>query len=228
MNEIVKLLLISLLAVAYLFVVSKFMGKKQIGQLEFIDYVIGISIGSISAEMAVDVTDTPFYYYIIAVTVFFLFDLMVSYLGRKGPLLKHFFKGRPQMIIYNGNIMFDALKKSKLDVNDVISMCREKGYFDITKVAFAVFETSGSLSVMPMERERQLKLEDLKKVDTNASLPFYLVIDGNISHSSLNELNKTTEWLYKKAKLDKKKIKNVLLACYDEENDKIKLQFKNK
>ena len=68
MPEILKLLIFSLIAVVYLFIISKIMGKKQIAQLEFIDYVMGISIGSISAEMAVDVGETPFYYYLIDTT----------------------------------------------------------------------------------------------------------------------------------------------------------------
>ena len=83
MNEIYKLLIFSSVSVVYLFFIAKLMGKKQIAQLEFIDYVMAISIGSISAEMATDVGDTPFYYYLISMTVFFLFVLMVSFLGRK-------------------------------------------------------------------------------------------------------------------------------------------------
>ena len=82
------------------------MGKKQIAQLEFIDYVMGISIGSIAAEMATDVGQTPFYYYIVGMVVFFLFDIFVSFLGRKGPMLKHFFKGKPLMIIYEGEFNY--------------------------------------------------------------------------------------------------------------------------
>ena len=203
------------------------MGKKQIAQLEFVDYVIGISIGSISAEMATDVSDNPFYYYIIGMSVFFLFDLFVSFLGRKGPAMKHFFKGQPETIIYNGEFQYKALKRSKLDVNEVVSMCREKGYFDVSDVAFAVFETSGDLSVMPKSNKRPLEVQDMGKEVAPPKLPYYLIIDGHISYSTLNELKKDKEWLFKKTKLDKQKIKKVLFAEYDEEADKINLQFKN-
>lgn len=60
MNEIVKLLIFSVASVVILFIISKILGKKQIAQLEFIDYVVGISIGSIAAEMATDISDRPF------------------------------------------------------------------------------------------------------------------------------------------------------------------------
>lgn len=226
MDDIYKLLIFSFSSVAFLFVISKLMGKKQIAQLEFIDYVMGISIGSISAEMATDVSDTPFYYYLIGMTVFFLFDMFISFLGRKGPKMKHFFKGYPEMIIYNGEIQYKALKKSKLDVNEVLSMCREKGYFDLNNVAFAVFETSGNLSVMPKDNCRPLQLDDIKKSTQKSSLPYYLVVDGHISFSSLNELNKDKEWLYNKGNLDNKTIKNVIFAQYIEDEDKIIVQKK--
>lgn len=226
MSEILKLLIFSFTSVLYLFIISKLMGKKQIAQLEFIDYVMGISIGSISAEMATDVGDTPFYYYLIGVTVFFLFDMAVSYLGRKGPAMKHFFKGFPEMIIYNGEIQYKALKKSKLDINEVLSMCREKGYFDLSEVAFAVFETSGNLSVMPKGDQRPVVIEDVNKNFEEASLPNYLIVDGHISYSGLNEINKDKEWLMSRLNLDKKSIKKVLFAQYVTEEDKFIVQKK--
>ncbi len=227
MNEIFKLLIFSFTAVLYLFLISKLMGKKQIAQLEFVDYVMGISIGSIASEMAIDVGETPFYYYLIGMTVFFLFDMMVSYLGRKGPAMKHFFKGHPETIIYNGEFEYSALKKSKLDVNEVLSMCREKGYFDISEVAFAVFETSGGLSIMPRGDQKPTTVKDLIVSEISpAKLPYYLIVDGHISYSSLTELKKSVDWLYQKCGVNKKSIKNVLFAQYDEEQDEIKLQKK--
>lgn len=226
-TEIYKLLIFSSVAVAFLFFISKIMGKKQIAQLEFIDYVMGISIGSIAAEMATDVTDTPFYYYLIGMTIFFLFDIAVSYIGRKGPALKHFFKGKPEVIIYNGNIEYKTLKKSKLDVNDVLAMCREQRYFDINDVAYAIFETSGQLSIMPKSNQKPVVIEDMGKSLPPASLPYYLIVDGVISYSSLSQLNKNEDWLLKKSKLNKKTIKGVILASYDDKHDKIDIQYKN-
>lgn len=226
MTEIIKLIVFSLVSVVYLFFISKFLGKKQIAQLEYIDYVMGISVGSIAAEMATDVGETPFYYYIIGMTIFFLFDLFVSFVGRKTPWLKHFFKGRPQTIIYNGKIIYKALKKSKLDVNDIMAMSREKGIFDITDVAFAIFETSGELSILPKSYNRPTVIKDLNIKEQEASLPFYLIIDGKISYSSLKELKKDKNWLFKKAKLTKNTLKNVIFASYDKNMDKIIVQEK--
>ena len=134
MLNILYVVIFSSVACVYMFLISKLLGKKQIAQLEFIDYTMGISIGSIAAEMATDVSEKPWYFYIIAMTVFFAIATIINFLGRKGARLKHFFKGRPLMIIYQGKIQFDVLKKSKLDINEVMSLCREQGYFDLSDV----------------------------------------------------------------------------------------------
>lgn len=226
MSNIIKLLIFSAISVTYLFIISKLLGKKQIAQLEFIDYVMGISIGSIASNMATDVGETPFYYYLIGMTIFFLFDCLVSFLGRKGPALKHFFKGQPITIIYEGKLNYPNIKKSKLDINDIIGMCRKAGYFDITDIAYAVFENSGDLSVMPKSCHKVPDASDLNKELPPACLPIYLIVDGRISYSSLNEINKTVNWIYKRINVDKKSIKQVLLATYDDKKDIINVQYK--
>ncbi|MGN1227628.1 MAG: DUF421 domain-containing protein [Christensenellales bacterium] len=226
---ILKLLIFSLISVVYLFIISKLLGKKQIAQLEFIDYVLGISIGSIAAEMATDIDETPFYYYLIAITVFFLFDLFVTYIGRKSPTLKRFFKGKPTVIIYDGKFNYKNLKSSKLDVNDVLGLCRQLGYFDISKIAYAVFETSGELSVLPIGEEKPTVIKDLKVEGEQASLPNHLIIDGYLSYSGLNEINKSKQWLFERLNINSKQdLQNIVLATYDSEKDSFNVHYKQK
>ena len=227
MSEIVKLLLMSFGSVAYLFIISKLMGKKQIAQLEFIDYVMGISIGSIAAEMSTDLSDSPFWYYLVAMAVFFLFDYFVSILGRKGTFFKRFFKGKPLTIIYDGKLLYPMLKKSKLDVNEVLAMCREQGYFDINDIAYAIFENSGVLSVLPKANQKPTVVSDFDIQTDEPSLSHYMVIDGNLSYSSLTDLKKDKEWLFKRLKVsNKKELNNILLAEYIEKTDKMVVHYK--
>lgn len=230
MNDIVKLIIFSFTSVVYLFIISKFLGKKQIAQLDFIDYVMGISIGSIASEMATDIDETPFYYYIIAMTVFFLFDIFVTFVGRKGSFLKRFFNGKPETIIYEGKLNYNAIKRTGLDLNDIIGMCREQGYFDISKISFAVLETSGNMSIMPIATQRAPTISDLKSPKIMpATLPYYVVIDGAISHSSLTNLGKDKNWLFKQLGVStKKQLKKILLAIYDQQNKKMIIHYKRK
>lgn len=227
MSEVVYLLILSVSSVVALFIIAKLLGKKQVAQLEFIDYVVGISIGSIAAEMSTDVSDKPLYYYLIAMAIYFLFDLAVSLIARKAPKLKHFLKGKPLTIIYEGKLDYKTLKKSKLDVNDVISMARTQGYFDLNDIAYAVFENNGQLSIMPKGQKRPTTAEDLDIKNEKAQLPIYLVVDGVISKSSLSELNKDIKWLFKKLQIKKySQLKHIILASYDQQNDKVVVTYK--
>lgn len=227
MNELLKLTLVGIGSVVALFIIAKLLGKRQIAQLDFADYVIGISIGSIAAEMSTDVGDRPFYYYLIAIAIYFLFDLIINCLGRTSPMLKHLLKGKPITIIYEGQINYKNLKQSKMSINDIIALAREQGYFDISEIAYAILENSGKLSVLPKGNKRPTVAEDLNIKLTQASLPTYLIVDGKISYSSLSELNKDEKWLNSKLKLkDNQSIDDIILAVYDDDKDSVFIHFK--
>ena len=218
----------SFVAFVYLFVISKILGKKQIAQLEFIDYTVGISLGSIAAEMATN-TETPFYFFLIAMTIFFALALLVAVVGRKNTFLKRILKGKPLTLIYDGKINYKSLKKSKIDVNDLLSMLREKNYFDIADVAYAVFEPSGELSVMPVGAQKPVVINDIdKSAVEKAELTNILIADGAVSYSGLSEIGKDMDWLFRRLKIDTKQdLKNIILATYDEKTDKFAVHRKN-
>ncbi len=219
----------SAVAFVYLFVISKLLGKKQIAQLEFIDYAVGISLGSIAAEMATN-TETPFYYFLIAMTIFFALAFAVAIVGRKCTFLKRVLKGKPATLIYDGKIDYKQLKKSNIDVNDLLSMLREKGYFDISDVAYAIFEPSGELSVMPTGAQKPLVMRDFDKEKIEkAELVNVLIADGAVSHSGLSEIDKDEAWLFNRLRIgDKSDLDNIILAVYDDKTDSFNVHFKNK
>lgn len=219
----------AVVAFAYLFIISKILGKKQIAQLEFIDYAVGISLGSIAAEMATD-TETPFYYYLISMTIFFALALLIAIIGRKNTFLKRVFKGKPSTLIYEGKIQYDALKKCKIDVNDLLSMLREKNYFDISDVAYAIFEPSGKLSVLPKGNQKPVVLEDVNiEAIEPASLCNVIVVDGVISESGLSEVKKTEQWLFERLGIrQREELNNIILATYDDKTDQFNVHYKQK
>lgn len=228
MSPILKTFYFSVVSVLYLFVISKLLGKKQISQLSFVDYVIGISLGSIAADMSVDV-DTPIYMYLLAMTVFFVFSILITYVGRLAPFLKHLLKGKPITLIYDGKIDYEALKKSKLDVNDLLALCREESYFDVNDVAYAVLETNGQLSVLPKGNKKPVVAEDFNIEISKSSLTNYLVVDGKVSFSGLSELKKGIDWLYERLRItNEEQLKHIILATYDEESDEFNVHYKIK
>ncbi len=228
MHDIVKVLLFASLSYVTLFIISKFLGKKQIAELDFIDYVTGISIGSIAAEMATE-TDTPFYYYLIAMAVFFLFDLIVTFLGRKANFFKRFLRGKPLILISEGEVDFEQLKKSKIDFYDLVGLAREKGYFDLSEIEYAVFETNGELSILAKDNSRQLKKEDFPTIpDAKPELTSYVVVDGQISGFGLNEINKDKKWLKRELQNQDAELSKILYAVYNDNTKKLDITYKKK
>lgn len=229
MDDIYKVLIFASSAFSYLFIISKLLGKKQIAELDFINYVTGISIGSIAAEMATDIDDKPMYLYLISMTIFFALDFFVSFISRKAQKVEKLLKGSPIVIVENGNINYKALKKSKLSVNDIISLSRDKGYFDIKDIAYGIFETNGKFSILPNEKKAPLICEDMKVKTDKAVLTSYVVVDGSVSKTALQRLEKNKVWLYKKLNLSSKdSLKHILLAAYDENTNKMEIQYKKK
>lgn len=209
-----------------LFIISKFLGKKQISELSFTDYVVGITIGSIAAEWSTDVSN-PWYYYVIAMAIYFIFSFLITHYERTTLFLKKFLRGKPILIIKNGKIDYKNLKKSKLDVNDLLGMCRNKGYFNLTDVAFAIFETNGDLSILPIGTQKPTVVEDVGAKIEKSNLSKFLINDGIIDKSYLKILNKDQTWLFKELKISSKKdLKNIILALYDEDTGQFDVHYK--
>jgi uncharacterized membrane protein YcaP (DUF421 family) len=216
MGNVVKVFVFSISSFFMLFVVMKILGKKQIAELSFSDYVVGITIGSIAAEWSTE-TQEPFYHYVIAISVYCFFTLLLDFLERKSPFRK-FLKGEVLTIIEDGEFNYKNLKKSKLDVEDVLGMARDKDIFDISDIAYAVFETTGTLSILPKSERRPTVLEDLGLSEPPASPADYVIIDGKLQFETIRELALSVEDVFQGVRIHSKKdLSKILLASYDGE-----------
>lgn len=191
------------------------MGKKQIAQLTFFDYVIGISIGSIAAQSAVD----PSIHYTEAITgliIFTLFSIVLSFICVKSYKGRKLLDGTLNILIENGKIMEKSLKKTRLTVNDLLEECRQKNAFDIADVEFAILETSGRLSVLLKSANQSLTPKDMSIPINYKGLCTNVIIDGRIMYEHLQTINRDANWL--NTELKNSNISNfsdVLLAYVD-------------
>ena len=221
MNPVVHVVVYSISSFLFLFVVTKIMGKKQIAQLSFLDYVIGISLGSIAAEMATD-PDRPYYHFFIAMAIYLVLDIALTLAARKGTFLKKFIRGRPLILIEQGKINYRNLSRSKLDINDLLSLCRAKDYFDLRDVAYCIFETSGDVSILPAPRAAQAKSVDLGVTPPAAELSKDVVEDGKIIDHALQQVGKDRAWLFSRLGVkDEKAVKSIALATYYADTDEL-------
>lgn len=160
LTELPDIALRSVLSIIVLFLITRFMGKKQISQLTFFDYTIGISIGSIAAEMAA--TDTePYLHTLLAMIIYGLLAILISVITNKSIKARRFFTGRAFLLIQNGKILERNLSKAKLDVNDLLAAARIEGYFDLSDIAYGVLETNGRMSFLPVASKTPVTAGDI-------------------------------------------------------------------
>lgn len=158
----------SVVSIAVLFLLAKLLGNKQIKQLNFFDYVVGISIGSIAAEMATN-TDTPHHFFLISMLIYTAVSLLVGQISLKSIKGRRFLEGTPIVLIERGKIIYKNLKKAQMTVNGLLSECRSLGYFDVSEIDTAILETSGELSVLPKADFKPLSAKDAGISVTNAA-----------------------------------------------------------
>lgn len=215
----------SLIAVLVLFIISRLTGPRQISELTFYDYIVGISIGSIAA-MAVE-RDINMVDMAVSMVVFGGFAVLFAFLTTKSMTLRKMFSGKPSIMIYNGKIIEKALKKNNYDINDLLLNCRLQGYFKYEDIAFAVLETNGQLSIMPKADKAPLTPYDMALKPEKSALEYNLIIDGNIMSDNLKSYGKDEQWL--KTQLKEQNVKNVgeVLLGVGDGNDKLTVFLKS-
>ncbi len=209
-----------------LFILTNALGKKQINQLNMFDYVIGISIGNVVAEMTVN-KEVVFFDGIIVMTVYSLTSLFISYITSKSIILRRLISGTPITIIDNGRIIQKGLVSSKLDINELLEEARLSGFFDISEIEYAFMESNGKISFLPKSKYKSLTPNDVKMKVPFKGICTNVIIDGKIMNNNLKSIKKTKEWLITRLKnLKYENIDNLLLVTVDT-NEKITVFEKN-
>ena len=218
--DIIKVILTAVLSVITLFVITKLMGHKQVAQLDFFDYISGITIGSIGAELATEI-ESP-YKPLIALVIYGLASMFLNILAHKFPKTRKYINGTPTVLMMGGKLYRKNLQKAKLDLSEFMLLCRECGYFDLEEVETAIFEHNGKLSILPKAACRPASCEDLKIVPKVTHIGCELIMDGRILGENLGRIKKDEQWLNKRLNfLGYNNAKQVFLAIYQKTDDKL-------
>lgn len=215
MPEYVVILIRSVIAFFVLLVLTRIMGKKQLSQLTFFDYIVGITIGSIAATMSVD-QNVKISNGLISLTIWGLIPILLGYLGLKSRVFTRLTDGRPSIIIREGKVLEDEMKRNQLAIEELMMQLREKGVFKLDDVEMAVFETNGELSVMRKTEADPITASLLGMKVKNEHAPTLLIVDGHILLENLNLLNLDKQWLTKEIKKQGAyDVKDVFIAQVD-------------
>ena len=192
--ELLHVFLTSVGSVAYLFILTKLLGNKQMSQLSMFDYINGITIGSIAAEMATALED-DFLLPMIGMAVYTAAALLISLVASHSIKLRKFLIGRPLILYDNGKLYRECMKKAKLDLNEFLTECRNNGYFNLSEIQTAILETNGKISILPAASSRPVTPADMNLSPAQEKLPVNLIIDGSVLADNLKAIGKNEKWL---------------------------------
>ncbi len=192
--ELGKVVIAAVVSLLALFLLTKLMGDKQLSELNMFDYIVGISIGSIAAEMAVQ-TDRSVFKYLVAMILYAVIATLAAILTNKSIKARRFIEGRT-LLLYHGHTLYrENLKKARLDADEFLSQCRVAGYFDLNELEAALLEPNGKISFLPKSSYRPVNPQDLKLTPGSASLCSNVILDGKVMEQNLSAMGRNEAWL---------------------------------
>lgn len=214
MPQWIEIVLRTLLAVIVLFVLTKILGKRQLGELSYFEYITGITIGSLAAYVSLDL-DANWYYGIIAMAVWVAVVYGLEFLALKSKIARDVIDGRAVVLIKEGKILEDNLTKDHLTADDLLQKLREKNAFKVADVEFAVLEADGKLNVLLNKENQPLTAKHLGIKVAPEQEPQTVVMDGKIMDEPLATIGLNRNWLNTELKKIGVSIENVFLGQVD-------------
>ncbi|MBU4533498.1 MAG: DUF421 domain-containing protein [Eubacteriales bacterium] len=195
--------------------ITRLIGKTQMGMLTVTDFVNGIVIGSLAAAMVVDLRGN-IWYYIVGLAIFGGLTIFMEWLTMKNRAVRKLLEDVPTIVIFNGKILEDNMRKNRYHVDDLMMQLRAKNVFDIHDVEFAVAEPNGELSVLLKSQKRPVTCEDLQVPTQYEGMSHTIVSDGEILDRHLDDVGLSRAWLFSElAKRGIKDVKQVMYASLD-------------
>jgi uncharacterized membrane protein YcaP (DUF421 family) len=174
-------------------IVIRLMGKREVGQLSPFDFVVAIIIAELAA-IPMQSTGVPLWHGIVPLVTLGLLEVLISLVTFNSPVLRKILNGEPQIIIENGKLCKDEMRKARYSLDDLLSQLRDKGIANISDVEFAMLETCGKLSVIPKSQKRPVTPGDLQIPTDYEGLPTVIVMDGAIQSRNLKRISLDEEW----------------------------------
>jgi uncharacterized membrane protein YcaP (DUF421 family) len=193
-------LLISYLRTAFLYLVLilsvRMMGKRQIGQMEASEFVVTMLVANLASIPMQDAA-IPLYSGLLPILVVLGMELTLSGLILRSVWIRRFFCGKPVILIDNGKILLENLRRTRVTLDELTGHLRQKDVLDVQTVQFAILETDGSLSVFPYPKDRPATAKEAGIQADKQYLPITIVEDGYVSGENLQKAGKDRLWLEK-------------------------------
>ncbi|MET1177244.1 DUF421 domain-containing protein [Peribacillus simplex] len=180
-------------AFVVLLLITRIMGKKQVSQLTYFNYITGITIGAVAASITID-TSIDMVDAFVSLIGWSVLTILVSFINLKSPKARIILDGEPTIVIKDGKILEKALKGEKLNMDDLSMLLREQSIFSMQEVNYAVLEPNGQLSVLKKVDSQSVSKKDITYVKP-LYIPTEIIVDGKIVPHNLSKLSLNQNWL---------------------------------
>lgn len=195
-NMYISLIMKTTILYLFIVLVYRIMGKKEIGELSIIDFIVTILIAELAA-ISIEQIKRSVFTSIVPIAILVVLEILFSYISLKSEKIRNFIDGKPSVIIKNGKVDFSIMTKLRYSLDDLLSQLREKGIKNIEEIDYAVLENSGNLSVFKSKE-----------------YPFPIILDGKIDYDTLKEIGKDKEWINNLIKENSINLENIFYAFY--------------
>ncbi|MET3942022.1 uncharacterized membrane protein YcaP (DUF421 family) [Paenibacillus sp. PvP094] len=202
----------SIIAFLTLIIYTRVLGKQQMGNLTYFDYINGITIGSIAGTFATDLSSKAWIHF-VALTIFTIITIIFQYITLKNRTISKLMDSDPTVVIQNGKILEQNLHKMRVKFDELTMMLRQKDVFDITTLDYAILEPDGSLSVVLKPENQPVTAKDMHMHPPKSKLMTELIIDGVLIKQNLKERNKDMNWLTEQLKKKNITIQDIAFAA---------------
>ena len=203
-----------------LILVIRLMGKRQIGQMEPSEFTVTMMVANL-ATIPVEEIEAPMYMGLIPMLTVLGLELALAALSLRSIFLRKLLCGKPVILIENGNILQENLRKTRITLDELTGHLREKDVLDPRAVQYAILETNGNLSVFPFPQERPATAAEAKIETREQSLPITIVSDGKLLRENLRVAGKTEAWVHKTLKKKNADIATTWLLTVDQRDQVI-------
>ncbi|MBQ8910002.1 MAG: DUF421 domain-containing protein [Oscillospiraceae bacterium] len=196
----------------------RFLGKRQLGQLEPSEVAVTMLVADLASipmqDENISITSG-----LIPIAAVLGTELLLSFLSMRSVKLRKLLCGKPVILMENGRFLQDNMRKNRVTLDELISQLREKDVLDPATVQYAILETGGNLSVFPFSQERPATAKEAGIPTPEQKLPITIISDGRLLEDNLKKAGKDQKWLQKVLSKEKTTQKGTFLLTVDENND---------
>ena len=197
--------------------VIRLLGKRQIGQMEPSEFVVTMMIANL-ATIPMEDDGIALFAGLVPICVILGAELVLSWLNLKSSKIRKLLCGKPVILIDNGNILQENLRKTRITLDELTGHLREKDVLDITCVQFAILETNGNLSVFPYPKEMPASARDAGIRVRQQALPITIVSDGELMEKNLAVAQKDRQWVQRILEENHASLQDTWLLTVDRNN----------